>query len=72
MDKEGKGVKGCLSPTRCRRWSGSGISCTIRKSSAPCSRQITMAEPHHSIFYRLDALPDVQPTAQKHWKQKNI
>ena len=36
--------------------SGSGISWAICKS-APCSRQITMPAPHHSVFYRPDALP---------------
>ena len=30
--------------------------------SAPRSRQITMPEPHHSVFYRPDALPAAQPT----------
>jgi len=29
--------------------------------SAPRSRQITMPAPHHSVFYRLDALPATQP-----------
>ena len=29
---------------------GSGISWTICKQSAPCSRQITTPTPHHSIF----------------------
>jgi len=29
---------------------GSGISWTIRKQSAPCSRQITITTPHQSIF----------------------
>ena len=29
-------------------------------------RQITMLTPHQSIFYRLDALPDAQPTVSKH------
>ena len=33
---------------------------------APCSRQTTMPEPHHSVFYRPDALPAAQPTASKH------
>jgi len=28
----------------------SGISCTIRKSFAPHSRQTTMPVPHHSVF----------------------
>ena len=44
-------------------WDGSGISWTIYKQSAPRSRQITTPIPHHSIFYRPDALPDAQPTA---------
>ena len=47
--------------------SGSGISWGIRKS-APRSRQITMPAPHHSVFYRPDALPVAQPTASKHWR----
>jgi len=34
--------------------------------SAPCSRQITTPVPHHSVFYRPDALPAAQPTASKH------
>ena len=46
--------------------SGNGISWAICKS-APRSRQITMPAPHHSVFYRLDALPAAQPTASKHW-----
>ena len=36
--------------------------------SAPCSREITMSAPHHSVFYRPDALPAAQPTASKHWR----
>ena len=36
--------------------------------SAPRSRQITMPAPHHSVFYRPDALPAAQPTASKHWR----
>ena len=47
--------------------SGSGISWTICKS-APRSRQITTLAPHHSVFYRPDALPAAQPTASKHWR----
>ena len=47
--------------------SGSGISWAVCKS-APCSRQITMPAPHHSVFYRPDALPDAQPTTSKHWR----
>jgi len=42
--------------------SGSGISWAICKS-APRSRQITTPVPHHSVFYRPDALPAAQPTA---------
>ena len=41
--------------------SSSGISWTICKS-APCSRQITTLAPHHSVFYRSDALPAAHPT----------
>ena len=51
--------------------SGSGISWAICKS-APRSRQITMPAPHHSVFYRLDALPAVQPTASKYWRHKAL
>ena len=45
--------------------SGSGISWAICKSASR-SRQITMPAPHHSVFYRPDALPAAQPTALKH------
>ena len=45
--------------------SGSGISWDICKS-APRSRQITMPAPHHSVFYRPDALPATKPTVSKH------
>jgi len=38
----------------------SGISWVICKS-APRSRQITTPTPHHSVFYRPDALPAAQP-----------
>ena len=40
--------------------SGSGISWAICRS-APRSRQITMPAPHHSVFYRPDALPAARP-----------
>jgi len=49
--------------------SGSGISWTVSKS-APRSRQITMPAPHHSVFYRPDALLAAQPTASKYWRHK--
>jgi len=39
------------------------------KMCAGRSRQITTLAPHHSIFYRPDALPDAQPTVAKHWRQ---
>ena len=45
----------------------SGISWDICKS-ATRSRQITMPAPHHSVFYRPDALAATQPTASKHWR----
>jgi len=51
------------------RVSGSGISWAICKS-APCSRQITAPAPHHSVFYRPDALPAAQPTSVKALKAK--
>ena len=50
--------------------SGNGISWAICKS-APCSRQITTPAPHHSVFYRPDALPAAQPTASKHWRHSS-
>jgi len=43
---------------------------TISKSRAPCSKQTTTPAPRHLIFYRLDALPDAQPTVSKHWRQE--
>jgi len=49
----------------------SGICWAICKS-APHSRQITMPVPHHSVFYRPDALPAAQPTATKHWRQNRL
>jgi len=52
-----------------KRVSGSGISWAICKS-ATLSRQTTMPAPHHSVFYRPDALPAAQPTASKHWKHR--
>jgi len=45
--------------------SGNGIRWAICKS-APRYRQITTLAPHHSVFYRPDALPATQPTASKH------
>ena len=46
------------------------FSRTTRVStSASCSGHITTPAPHHSVFYRPDALPAAQPTASKHWRQ---
>jgi len=45
--------------------SGSGISWAICKSTHR-SRQITTPAPHHSVFYRPNALPAAQPIASKH------
>ena len=45
--------------------SSSGISWAICKSASR-SRQITTPAPHHSVFYRPDALPAAQPTVSKH------
>ena len=47
--------------------SGSGMRWAIC-NSAPRSRQITTPAPHHSVFYKPDALPAAQPTASKHWR----
>jgi len=57
-----------INPYHWSKRGGSGISWTICKSFAPHARQITMPVPHHSSFYRLDALPATQPTASKHWR----
>ena len=35
------------------------------------SSQTTTPTSHHSIFYRLDALPAAQPTASKHWRKES-
>ena len=43
--------------------SGSGIHWAVCKS-ATRSRQITTPAPHHSVFYRPDALPATQPTGR--------
>jgi len=48
----------------------SGISWTICKQSAARFRQITAPTPHHSIFYRPDALLNAQPTVSKHITQQ--
>ena len=48
--------------------SGSVISWAICKSASRF-RQITMPAPHHSVFYRPDALLAAQPTASEHWRQ---
>ena len=47
--------------------SGSGISRAVCKS-APRTTQITTPAPHHSVFYRPDALPAAQTTVSKHWR----
>jgi len=50
-------------------WGWSGISWTICKQSAPCSRQITTLTPHHLIF---TGLSDAQPTVSKPWSHSLI
>ena len=45
--------------------SGSGISWAICKSTNR-SRQLTTPAPHHSVFYRPDALHAARPTTSKH------
>jgi len=51
-----------LNEARDSEWQWNQLGCM----SAPRSRQITMPAPHHSVFYRLDALPATQPTVSKH------
>jgi len=51
--------------------SSSGIGWAICKS-APRSRQIITPSPHHSVFYRPDALPATQPTTSKHWRHAQV
>jgi len=41
---------------------GSGISWTICKSFAPCSRETTMQVPHHSVF--TGQMPFLPPNQQ--------
>ena len=50
--------------------SGSGISWAMCKSAPRC-RQTTTPAPHHSVFYRPDALPAAQPTVSMHWRQEH-
>jgi len=54
---------------RVSEWQWHQLGHILFKSS-PLSRQITTPAPHHSVFYRPDALPATQPTASKHWRQK--
>jgi len=66
------GLPGWASTRRDSEWlSGSGISWAIYKSASR-STQITTPAPHHSVFYRPDALPAAQPTASKHWRHKRV
>jgi len=51
--------------------SGSGISWDICKY-APRLIHITLPAPHHSVFYRPDALPATQSTASKHWRLNDL
>jgi len=57
--------KTSLDFTEARDSECSGISWAMCKSTS-CCRQMTTSAPHHSVFYRLDALPVAQPTASKH------
>ena len=51
--------------------SGNSMSWVICKS-APSSRQITTPVPHHSVFYRPDALPAAQPTVQQRQSTEGV
>jgi len=55
-----------------KRWWGFG---TAVASAGPYANNLHLAPdrkttptPHDSNFYRLDALPDAQPTVSKHWR----
>ena len=48
--------------------SGSGICWAICKSAPHPRQPCQHPSAHHSVFYRLDALPAAQPTASKHWR----
>ena len=50
--------------------SGSGICWAICKSAPHADNHANI--PPLSFFYRLDALPDAQPTASKHWRNKLV
>jgi len=43
----------------------------ICKQTAPRSIQITTPTPHHSIFYRPEALPDAKPAVSNHESTTN-
>ena len=49
---------------------GSGICWAICKVCT--SSQTTTPTSHHSVFYRLDALPATQSTASKHWRNASL
>jgi len=40
-------------------------------SAEPYANKLHLA-PHHSVFYRPDALPDTQPTVSEHWRQSPV
>ena len=42
------------------------LFCRMTNHTHPFNRQITIPAPHHSVFYRLDALPAAQPTTSMH------
>jgi len=61
----------CKSAPRSRQISCADVplrNCSLTHSLTHSPRQITMPAPHHSVFYRPDALPAAQPTASKHWR----
>ena len=48
--------------------SGSGISWAICKSAHHSTDNHASPPPHHSVFYRPNALPAAQITSSKHWR----
>ena len=67
----GQNPESCIMDTMCVCvWQWHGIS-LAKCNSAPWPRHVTTPAYHHSVFYRLGAIPATQPTASKHWRHKN-
>ena len=63
--------KGKISQEIMGFWDGSGISWTICKQSAPCSRQITTPTPHHSSDKKLSYRRGTAAMRRLNWNLAN-